>query len=66
MAEPDGKYITEWAASRFACRTCLGRVQSRIWQAAGEQYERMFLRCDDCGREWYINGAPPEEVLDLR
>lgn len=60
MPEPEGQFVTDWAPSKFPCRWCDGAVQSRIWQALGDIYERMMFRCDDCGREWYINGKPPE------
>jgi hypothetical protein len=53
-----GAWVTPWEPGLVCCLRCdLPRVETAIWQAAGEDGRLRFaVRCSACGHFWWING----------
>ena len=58
-------YTSEWTKTDsaetnpgFKCRRCQSHnISFRDWESYDEAHEDTHYRCDDCGKEWWVEGS---------
>ena len=58
-----GKYVDGWKPTKvenpdFKCRECgSNEIVYREWESSCGGYDDVRYHCNDCGRDWWLEGA---------